>query len=492
MAIGSDPRSMTEHDPSTLPDAEPPPDAARFGGPIRTDRGRRHVSVRAIALPVVAALGVAVVVALSPAVVPAALSPAPHASSSAATGTLPRPVALPITNTSAAAQVAWLDVGQASGRPSAIGVGPDGTIVARIESSGDARGAAVFDPFRSSDGRTIIVVESAAVVGYSALDGTRQWSRPRERGGVVSHAVSADSRWLALLTIADDLELQLIDLRTDRSVVLPVARDPDTDLPGLTCPGRCQDSVEWGKAVFAPDSSLVYTVTDWGGPLRLTAIRLDGPGPRQTGTALTDGACGGPAMAMRVAGGGRTLAAFCYVNGNVSFYDLSTLESSGSIDAEQPNPFWLSPIFTPDGRLLYLHQWPGFGDTMQLVDLETRRILGPVKTPTRPGTDGPFAWLVPTAYAGGVASTMPVSPDGLRLYSATDDGVIVLRIPDLAPVARLAPGVETNEVWVSGDGQTIYATVADGERVLAVGADGRGQHLVDLPAPAIGFIAEHG
>ena len=117
--------------------------------------------------------------------------------------------------------------------------------------------------------------------------------------------------------------------------------------------------------------------------------------------------------------------------------------------SKQGNPFWLSPIFTPDGQLLNLHQWPGFGDTMQVVDLSKRKLLGPVPTPTDPNQNGPFAWLITNAYAGGVASTVPISPDGLKLYSATDDGVMVLRIPDLKPLARLAAGFKASEVVLS-------------------------------------------
>ncbi len=87
---------------------------------------------------------------------------------------------------------------------------------------------------------------------------------------------------------------------------------------------------------------------------------------------------------------------------------------------------------------------------------------------------------------------MPVSPDGLRLYSATDDGVMVLRIPDLQPVARLARGVRAGEVWVSGDGQTIYATADDNSRLVVMRSDGSDQRSVALPRVAGGFIAsEH-
>ena len=175
------------------------------------------------------------------------------------------------------------------------------------------------------------------------------------------------------------------------------------------------------------------------------------------------------------------------------FFDLANLVSSGVVWPKQPNPMWLSPIFTPDGHLLYLHQEPGFGDTMQVVDLSTHKLLGPFPTPTKLAQGGPFAWLITNASAGGVASTVPLSPDGLKLYSATDDGVMVLRVPDLKPIAKLAPGFKANEVWVSGDGGTIYAISYDGKQLLTMGDDGSHQKTMTFTNPPGGFVAsEHG
>ena len=130
---------------------------------------------------------------------------------------------------------------------------------------------------------------------------------------------------------------------------------------------------------------------------------------------------------------------------------------------------------------------------MQVVDLTTRRLLGPVSTPTKIDQAGPFAWLTKDAYAGFVASTVPLSPDGLKLYSATDNGVMVLRVPDLKLLAKLAPGMKTGEVWVSGNGRTIYVTSDDGKRVVVIRRDSGAQKSVSLPSPAGGFVAsEHG
>jgi hypothetical protein len=130
---------------------------------------------------------------------------------------------------------------------------------------------------------------------------------------------------------------------------------------------------------------------------------------------------------------------------------------------------------------------------MQVIDLSTRKLLGPIATPTKVDQSGPFAWLITNAYAGGVASTVPLSPDGLTLYSAAHDGVMALRVPDLKPIAKLAPGFSANEVWVSGDGRTIYAISDDGKHLLVMGDDGSHQKSVTFASPVGGFVAsEHG
>jgi hypothetical protein len=303
-----------------------------------------------------------------------------------------------------------------------------------------------------------------------------------------------------MLLLDYDLQLQVIDLRTGSSQMVPVGHDPNANLPGLSCSGgSCANKVAWGMALFAPNSTRVYTLTDWGGPTRIEAFSLAGDKLHQTATAV-DGrgglhvpSCSAPAMAGRVSGDGKTLVAFCYMDGAVWFFDLDPLVSTRRIWSKQPNPFWLSPIFTPDGHLLYLHQVPGFGDTMQVIDLARQKLLGPVPTPTKLDQSGPFAWLIKDAYAGGVPSTVPLSPDGLKLYVAQGHGVMVLRVPDLKPLALLAPAFPANEVWVSGDGRTIYATSTDGKHLLVMGDDGSNQNTVTFADPTNGFVAsEHG
>src|SRR5207302_290866 len=156
----------------------------------------------------------------------------------------------------------------------------------------------------------------------------------------------------------------------------------------------------------SPDARWLPVLSSAPSPdqLRQTATVVDG----QSGRIPS---CAGPAVAATVSARANALVVFCHVDGAVWLVDPANLANVTVVQADQPNPFWLSPIFTPDGQLLYLHQAPTFGDKMQVVDLVSRKLLGPVTTPTHVGDAGPFSWRMPVAYAGGTASTMPVSPD---------------------------------------------------------------------------------
>jgi hypothetical protein len=399
-----------------------------------------------------------------------ALAPSPSRSPSAA-ATLPQPIPQPITRTGLAAQVAWMWTFTADRKQSLIGVDPTGAVVAQLDDS-------VFTPAtqvsRSADETTLFLTTPNEIRAYSALDGKPQRTYAKPIGAVVSTASSADGRWLAMLTSGPDAKVQVIDLRTGVSQTTPAAHDPNAKLPGMS--GQIS-SVVWGTLAFAPDSLRLYGLIDWGGPPRVTSFSLANDKLTQIATAVdgVDGrqfpSCAGPAVATKVLPTD-TLVVFCHYDGAVTLFDLRTLTLKGVVKPTQKNPFWLSPIFTPDGQLLYLHQSPGFGDEMQVIDLASRRLLGPVPTPTRLADPGPFSWLMPVAYAGGTASTQPISPDGLTLYSASDNGLLVLRVPDLKVMRTIGAGVKFGEVWVSGDGRTLYATSDNGKRLLVMRQDG--------------------
>jgi WD40 repeat protein len=422
---------------------------------------------------------------------PRALGPSPSASAV----TLPQPIPQPITRTSPAAQVAWFWTFAPDRKRSLMGVDPNGVQVAQFD---DTLLAPTVAFWRSADGASIYLATRDNITAYSALDGKLQKSYAKTSGGIVDAAFSPDGHWLAMITPGPDPRLELVDLRSGAAQSTPLKHDANAQLPGL---GGNIASAIWATLVFAPESApaQLYVLMDWGGPVRLTSFSLANDKLSQVATAV-DGengqrfaSCSAPAVAARVVARGGILATFCHMDGVVSLFDLKTLTSFGVVRSDQWNPFWLSPIFTPDGQLLYLHQSPGFGDQMQVIDLASRKILGPLSTPTKLGDPGPFSWLMPIAYAGGVASTQPISPDGLRLYSDTSDGIVVLRVPDLKPIAKLAAGTPINEIWVSGDGRTVYAGAGDRKGLVIAKDDGTGAKTVPLPVEIGGFIAsEHG
>jgi len=307
----------------------------------------------------------------------------------------------------------------------------------------------------------------------------------------MENAFSPDGRYLAWLTFSSDqLRLDVLDLRTGLWLsYATISHDSHASMPGYSGPPN-----SWGMPVFGPDSVHLYAVTDWGGPVRLSAFALENGHLQALGTqVLHDLGCAGPAMALKVIDTGERLAAFCHFDGAVWLIDLKTLSVATVLHPRQSNPFWASPVFTSDGRLLYLLE-PG---TAQVLDLDRRTVRGPFALPKTAGDQSPLtallSLLVMPVDAGGVASTVPLSPDGLKLYVANPDGVMVLRVPDLKPLAKVAPGSSTNEVWVSGDGGTLYVTTDDGRGLVTVRADGSGLHRTDLPAVAGGFVAsEHG
>lgn len=351
-----------------------------------------------------------------------ALSPGTAASPSPTAAGLPRPTPQKITRTSPAAQVAWLwTYTPDNSRRSLVSVDPTSRVVTRI-----AQAPTGFTAWRSADGSAILTVDPGGLTSYSAKDGTPQRTFPRAPGGIAAEAFSPDGRWLAILLAGPTPQAQLIDIRSGTSTTAPITHDPNARLPGLS--GQTA-SAFWATLAFGRDSGRLYVVSDWAGPMRLTAFDVAEGSLRLAGTALDgDGGhhfptCDGPAVATKVVSE-RDMVIFCHYDGAVWFIDLATLTIPSVVRTDQKNPFWLSPIFTPDGRLLYAHQWPAFGETMQVVDLAARKLPGPVRTPTKVGDPGPFNWRFPVAYAGGVASTMPVSPDGTKIYTATSEGVI--------------------------------------------------------------------
>ncbi|HEY4844220.1 MAG TPA: hypothetical protein VII89_00870 [Candidatus Dormibacteraeota bacterium] len=402
---------------------------------------------------------------------------------------LPQPHPQPVTRTSAAAQVAWLwlQTGQSS---SLVAFDASGHQAARLT----AAAAASFGPYgiwRSPDGALIFGADAGSVTAYSALDGHLVRTYQRSPGSIAGDAFSPDGRYLALLIFgADRLELEMINLGTGRVVgPLPVAHKP-----GASMPGMIGSSSVWAATAFGPASDRLFTLSDWGDVPQITAYGVGDDALRSLGTAaLRIEPCGGPATTIKVVDAGARLAAFCHFTGAVWLIDLRTLGNAAVLHSNQTNPFAATPAYTPDGQLLYVLE----GTSVQVVDLHRQKLLGPVSISTTALRDNPLSALaslfVTDAEAGWVASTVPIAPDGLTLYLAGSDGILALRIPDLKVIGRLAPGLNINEVWISGDGRKLFATADDGHRLAVINADGGPTRSISLSATPGGFVSsEHG
>lgn len=367
------------------------------------------------------------------------------------------------------AQVAWLNSG--------IGIDQSGRILGPIDGA---------DAVRSPDGSHLYAVAVNTIAAYSALTGRKERTVATLTAPSMATQVrpSADGRYLGLLETSDTSAavVEMIDLQAGRSV-------GRLDL-GLTSPRGT------GLLMLAPDARQGYVFSDLWNPSSVVVINFDGTSLQVTGR-VDDGvgghalpACSGLFMPTWLPGGlpiellpdGKTIAAYCPSDGRVSWFDLGRLTVSHQLKVDLPNPFWLSPAFSADGTMLYLHEGFSGQGGLQAVDLMQRKIV--VSTKQLGQSMNPFRWLVEglvtPAYAGGTLRTAAVSPDGSRLYLVAEGGVHVYQLPELRQKAVWLPAASawysgngpSAGVWVSGDSQTVYVLGRDQRVYVIRAADG--------------------
>jgi hypothetical protein len=366
------------------------------------------------------------------------------------------------------ANVAWVTSQQSSGNAYTgdivTGVDPNGHVVGRI----NAR-----DELRSPDGSHLYALVEGGLDVYSAIDGHKEQTIRLQPVSFGLPMLSADGRYLA---VVGGSILQLVDLSLGRSVASISVGSPGFGVP----------------IIVGANAQHVYVI---GTPIEKfafdgTTLRLQ---QRKTGQTLAcDGLVVGGAnsaggLPFRVLADGRTLVAFCPSDGRVTWFDLVAMTVTHEVVVGQNNPFWVSPVFSPDGNTLYLHE--AQTGKLHAVDLIKRRIATSTKVAT--ADSNPLAWLrsllVTDASAGGIPRTAAVSPDGTWLYAVGGGGVALVHPPDLAVKGRWLADVSFDSVWASADGATVYV-LGPGDQLRVLRTDGSQVAKLSLPASTFGFI----
>ncbi|MDQ6711673.1 MAG: hypothetical protein M3Z28_00575 [Candidatus Dormibacteraeota bacterium] len=368
------------------------------------------------------------------------------------------------------ANVAWVTSQQASNGAYTgdivTGIDPTGHIVGRI----NAR-----DELRSPDGSHLYALVDGGVEVYSAVDGHKEQTIRLQPVTFGQAMLSADGHYLAVVG-GTPSTLQLVELLAGRAVASTNVGSPAYGVP-LIVGAQAEHVYVVGSTItkFAFDGK---------------AFRLEQQTTGQT-LACNGLVVGGPnssgGLPFRVLADGRSLVAFCPSDGRITWFDLVAMRVTHEVAVGQQNPFWVSPVFSPDGTTLYLHE--GGTGTLNVIDLVHRTIVKSTKMATTGGN--PLAWLgsllVTDASAGGIPRTAAVSPDGNWLYAVGRGGVAIIHLPDLSVKGRWLPDASFDSVWVSADGGAIYL-LGTGDQLRVLRTDGSQVAKLTLPANSFGFI----
>jgi len=366
------------------------------------------------------------------------------------------------------ADIAWITSQQSSGGSYTgdivTGVDPSGHVVGRI----NAR-----DELRSPDGSHLYALVDGGLDVYSAVDGHKEQTIRLQSVSFGEPMLSADGRYLTVVGGSPSTTLQLVDLSAGRAVASTNVAAP-ADGVGLVVGAHAEH-------VYVVGATIAKFAFD-GATLRAQQ--------RQTGHTLAcDGLVVGGAnsaggLPFRVLADGHTLVAFCPSDGRVTWFDLDTMAVTHEVAVGQRNPFWVSPVFSPDGNTLYLHE--GGTGALHAVDLIHQTVKS---TKVASADNNPLAWLrsllVTDAYAGSISRTAAVSPDGTWLFTvgafSAPGGATLVHLPDLAVKGQWLPEVSLHSVWVSADGRTIYL-LENGDQLRVLRTDG--SQVAKLPLPA--------
>jgi len=371
------------------------------------------------------------------------------------------------------ANTAWVTSQTANGDVD-TGIDAAGHVVGRINAPVD---------LRSPGGSHLYALGDRRIDVYSALDGHKEQTiRLQSASGVGQiQMLSPDGRFLAVAG-GSPTSLELVDLSVGRSVASISVASPAYGIPVIVG--------AQAQHVYLVGSTVAKLTFD-GTTLRVEQQTIANALPCDGLVVGGGNSAGG--LPFRVLADGRTLVAFCPSDGRVTWFDLDRMTVIHEVVASQRNPFWVSPVFSPDGNTLYLHE--GGTGTLHVVDLVHQSIVKSTNV-TAAADPNPLGWLgsllVAEVDAGGIPRTAALSPDGNWLYAVgafgARGGVSLVHLPDLSVKGRWLPGVVPASVWVSADGQTIDVLTQNGDELRVLRTDGSQVARLTLPANTSGFI----
>jgi len=383
----------------------------------------------------------------------------------------------PTAATGLGGQVAWLQ-----GQAGLTGVDSSGHILGRIQAS---------EAQRSADGSVLYAIAGQHVDTYDAATGKLERMIARQAPGNVT-ALTASRHYLVIL-YANPAGLEVVDLTAGRSAAYTRLGTAFPDSGPQFVLVASDGSRLFAFAGFWQHTAVVVLRFD-GSTLRIDRQVIDGQQghsvPSCNGMASDNAVTGLPE---RLLPDSQTMASFCPGDGVVSLFDLNRLTISAQLRVPERNPFWLSPVFSRDGSMLYVHE-PGTG-RVTVVDLQRRTIVRSaiVEAPT---ASNALRWLADRlfspAFAGGIPRSAAVSPDGAYLYvtGAFDKpiGVAALRLYDFRVSGQwsLQGG---GSLWLSSDGGTVYALNNGGDHLSILQLDRASVTVVKLSPPGYDFLA---
>ncbi len=303
---------------------------------------------------------------------------------------------------------------------------------------------------RSADGRRLYVVSSGKLTVAAAMDGRVErlidlppaWRLPA--APLTAASLSPDGRWLALESNISATDLLLVDLE---SGLAAASGSLAIDQRGGTAPpGAGLLALPSGRLLMLlPGTEEAVMGSPRNGRLEIQS-RLSDHGL----------SCASPTLLHALPSGSAAMG-YCPMDGRVWWLDLDSFRLAGAVQARIGNPFWGAPLFTPDGRLLYVYDsWDGGVSVVDLVGrhlLDTRATVG-----RRTALHLPFA---EDAYAKGPNFSAALSADGSTLFAngARDSaaGIYALSTRDWSVRTHWFDGRRYNSIWAGGDGRQLYA-----------------------------------